>query len=87
MKNSKEQKILRVTIVNKLTFKSHIKNLCKKASQKIGALSTLSNHLNDSQKRLVLNFIVKSQFSYCSLVWMSCSRTSNNMINKVQERH
>ena len=38
IKNSKEQKILRVTIDNKLTFKSHIKNLCKKASQRIGAL-------------------------------------------------
>ena len=30
--------------------------------------------------------MVKSQFSYCSLVWMFCSRTSNNMINKVHER-
>ena len=29
---------------------------------------------------------MKSQFSYCSLVWMFCSRTSNNMINKVYER-
>ena len=86
MKNSKEQKILEVTIDNKLTFESHIKNLCKKASQKTGALSRLSNHLNDSQKRLILNSIVKSQFSYCPLVWMFCSRTSNNMINKVHER-
>ena len=81
-----EQKILGVTIDNKLTFKSHIKNLYKKASQKIGVLSRLSNHLNDSQKRLILNSIVKSQFSYCPLVWMFCSRTSNNMINKVYER-
>ena len=30
MKSSKGQKILGVTIDNKLTFKSHIKNLCKK---------------------------------------------------------
>ena len=30
MKNSKEQKILEVTKDNKLIFKSHIKNLCKK---------------------------------------------------------
>ena len=84
-KNSKEQNILGVTIDNKLTFKSHIKNLGKKASQKIGALSRLSNHLNHSQKGLVLNFIVKSQFSYCSLVWMLCSRTFSYMINKVHE--
>ena len=34
MKNTKEQKIFGVTINNKLTFKSHTKNLCKKASQK-----------------------------------------------------
>ena len=60
MKKSKEQKILEVTIDNKLTFKSHIKNLCKKASQKICALSRPSSHINGSQKRLVLNFIVKS---------------------------
>ena len=65
MKNRKEQTITGVTIDNKLTFKSYIKNLCKKASQKISALSRLSNHLNDSQKRLVRNSIVKSQFSYC----------------------
>ena len=87
MKNNKEQKILGVTIYNRLTFKSHIKDLCKKASQKIVALSRLSNHLNDSQKRLILNSIVKSQFSYCPLVWMFCSRTSNNMINKVHGGH
>ena len=55
MKNDKDQKILGVTLDNKLNFKNHIKNLCKKASEKIGALSRLSNHLNDSQKRLVLN--------------------------------
>ena len=31
MKNSSEEKILRITIDNKLKFKSHVKNLCKKA--------------------------------------------------------
>ena len=30
--------------------------------------------------------IIKSQFNYCSLVWMFCSRKSYNLINKVQER-
>ena len=35
MKNGKEQKILEVTIDNKLNCQSHINKLCKKASQKI----------------------------------------------------
>ena len=37
--NNNEQKIHGVTIDNKLIFKSHVKILCRKASQKIGALS------------------------------------------------
>ena len=68
IKSSKQQKILGVTIDYKLTFKSHIKSLCEKSAQKIGTLSRLSNHLNDSQKRLVLNSIGKFEFSYCPLV-------------------
>ena len=32
MKNNKEQKILRITIDNKLNCKSHIKEICEKAS-------------------------------------------------------
>ena len=29
--------------------------------------------------------MVKSQFSYCPLVWLFCSRNSNNLINKIKE--
>ena len=85
MKNSKEEKILGVIIDNKLRFKSHVKNLCKKASQKIWALSRLINYLNDSKKKMIFNALIKSQFSYCPLVWMFCSRQTNN-INKIHER-
>ena len=85
MNNSKEEKILGVIIDNRLTFSSHIRELCKKASQKISALSRISNQLNDSEKNL-FNAAVKSQLNYCPLVWMFCSRTSNNMINRVHQR-
>ena len=50
IENSKEQKILGVIIDNKLDFKSHISELCKKASQKVAALSTLSSYLHNSEK-------------------------------------
>ena len=73
MKNSKEEKILGVIIDNKLRFKSHVKNLCKKASQKIWTLSRLINYLNDSNKNIIFNALIESQFSYCPLVWMLCS--------------
>ena len=86
LENSKEQKILGVIIDNKLNFKSHRSEFCKKAYQKIAALSRLSSYLRNSEKKLIFNSIIKSQFSYCPLVWMFGSRTSNNMINKIHER-
>ena len=59
MNNSKEEKILSVTADIRLTFSSHIRELCKKASQKISALSRISNQLNDSEKNL-FDAVVKS---------------------------
>ena len=44
MKNSSEEKILGITIDSKRKFKCHVTNLCKKASQKIWALSRLTNY-------------------------------------------
>ena len=84
--NSNEEKILGITIDNKLTFKGHIKILCRKAAQKMGALSRLLNHLSDSQKRSIFNSLIKSQFNYCPLIWMFCSRTSNNIITIIHEQ-
>ena len=68
MENSKEQKIIGVIIDNKLNFKSHISELCKKASQKIAALSRLSSCLPNSEKKLIFNSVIASQFSYCPLL-------------------
>ena len=47
--NSNEEVILDITIDNKLTFDSHIKNICKKAGQKLYALS---NYLKTNHKDL-----------------------------------
>ena len=30
--------------------------------------------------------MIKSQVTYCPLIWIFCSRTSNNVINKIHER-
>ena len=58
--NSNEVKILGIIIDNKLTFKSHIKILCRKATQKIGRKyfsiylnSILTHSLNASYTDIV----------------------------------
>ena len=81
MKNSKEEKILGVIIDNKLRFKSYAKY-----GQKVWALSHLINYLNDPEKKMIFNALIKSQFSHCPLEWVFCSRQTKNMINKIHKR-
>ena len=83
---SEIETVLGIQIDNKLNFENHIKSLCSKASQKLGALQRFSNLLDAQKKNLLFNSIVKSQFSYCPLVWMFCSRRSNSLVNNVPER-
>ena len=60
-----------------------LKNLCKKASQKIWAVSRWTNYLNDSeQKKLLFNVIIKYQFSCFPLVWLYCSRETLRIVLK-----
>ena len=76
--NSNNQNLLGITLDSNLTFESHINQLCKKAGQKLSALSRLSPYMSFPQKRLLMNALFKSQFSYCPLVWMCHSRGINN---------
>ena len=42
--------------------------------------------MNFSKRCILMNAFFKSQFSYCSLVWMGYSRANNNKINRLHER-
>ena len=67
LENSKEV-VLGFTTDNKLTFDSQIKNIDRKAGQKLYELLATTNYLNSSQKKLLFRGIIKSQFSYCPLI-------------------
>ena len=84
--SKKEESILGLTIVQKLSFDSHISNICKKSAQKLGALNRISPYIGSQQKSLIFNAVIKAQFNYCPLTWMFCSRKSNNLINKIHKR-
>ena len=67
----------------------HIKETCKKLSQKISAVSRVSSHFDSSrEKGLIFKSIIKSQFSYnlVTFILMFHSRTPNSMINKIPQR-
>ena len=86
LKNCKEVEILGITIDRNLNFKGHIKIISRKAGQKLSALLRISSPINTGKKALLCKSVIKSQFAYCSLVWMFFFRRSNNLIKKVHDR-
>ena len=68
-----------------LNFDSNVRNMCKNSGQKLNAISRISTFLNKDQKRIGFNAMMKSQSSYCPLIWMFYSQQSNNLISKVHE--
>ena len=86
IKNTKKEKLLGVMIDKKLTFETHINKLCKKAGNKLFALSRMSPYMNSNKLRILMRAFAMSQFQYCQLAWMFHSRHLNNKINKIHER-
>ena len=84
--NSTCEKLLGIHIDNKLTFESHVRSLCKKASQKLNAFARIACSLKFDQRKLLLNVFITSQFSYASVVWMFHNQKFNNHINRIHER-
>ena len=73
-------------LIRYVTFEEHINTLCRKASQKLHALSRISQYLSEHKKRILFKTFIMSQFNYCSLVWMCHSRGLNIKIKNIDKR-
>ena len=82
---SKNEKLLGLTIDRNLNFDDYVITLCKKAGRKLSALSRISNYMSFEKKIILLKAFVESQFGYCPLTWMFHSRKANAKINHIHE--
>ena len=83
---SNTEKLLGITIDKNLNFNAHLSNICKKANCKVTALARAARILPFHKRRLMLKTFIESQFSYCPLVWMFCSKKMNRKINFIHGR-
>ena len=86
VKESTEENLLGITSDQSLSFKQHVKTLCKKAGQKLHALARISRYMDTELLEQLMRAFVLSHFSYCPLVWMFYDRTLDHKINRVHER-
>ena len=78
--------LLGIIIDRDLKFDDHVNNLCKKACQKLNALSRLAPFMNLDKRIIIMKAFIESQFGYSPLVWMFHSQSLNNKINRIHER-
>ena len=71
----KSAKLLGLTIDNILNFGIHTNNIC----------NVVSSRLNVSHAKIFYNSFISSQFNYCCLVWMFCSKTLQSKTNQIQK--
>ena len=76
--------LLRVEIDNELNFYNHISNICKKAGNKINAISRIQSFLGQKEKKALVNTFLYSNFNYCSLVWHFSTKKSTNKVEKIK---
>ena len=79
-------KLLGIYIDNRLNFDYHISQLCKKAEKKLHALTRGLKNMNISQRKLIANAFIMSQFSYFPLIWMFHNRAMEHRINRIHQR-
>ena len=79
--NSNEEKLLGIKIDTKLSFENHVSSLCKKASQKLHALTRIANYVDLRKRKCLMKALITSQFNYYPLILMLHSRELNNSLS------
>jgi len=79
-------KVLRIEIDENINFNHHIMNLSKKANSKLYALRRIRNYITEENSKVIMNSFILSQFRYCSLIWMFCSKKAYTKIKNIHFR-
>ena len=85
LENTFVNEVLGVIIDREVKFDKHVKHICKRAGNMLNALTRVANILNPFQKNTLAKPFIKVQLNYCPPLWMFCSPSSNNVINKIHE--
>ena len=67
-----------------MNFKERINKIVKKAYYKLYALRRLRKFLTLEKAKIFVVSTIGSQFTYWSLIWMLCSKTDMQRVEKVQ---
>ena len=86
LKNTKQEKVFGVTLENQLNLAIHLLNITKNGNKKFNALTRVQKCMTTDQKKLLFSSFIKSQLTYCPLIWMFCTKCSLRRLSNKHER-
>ena len=84
IEKSQEVVLLGITIDDKLSYKTHIENICRKAKYKLHALQRIRKYSNAGKAKRHYNAFISTQFYYASLIWLFAGKL---LISSAQKTH
>ena len=85
IKSSDTVELLGITLDKNINFKRHMQTICQKANSKTKTLLHRKS-LNLEQAQVLAEAYISSNFRYYPLLWMFCSKMSDNLIRKTHYR-
>ncbi|CAJ1050811.1 hypothetical protein Bbelb_118400 [Xyrichtys novacula] len=83
---SEQMEVLGLSIDSKLTWTSHLSNICRRAGQRHGALRKLANKLDAKGRANIYKTQVRSIMEYSCLAWMNASPTTLRQLDLIQKK-
>ena len=81
-----ENRLLGISIDNKLRWDSHINNVCKTVSRRVFLLSKLRYIVDIDTRKLFFSAHIKPHVDYASVVWDGCSDVLKKRFNSLHRR-
>ena len=78
--------VLGMEIASDLSWKSHILNVAKSASKKIGFLTRAKKYFTPSQRLTIYKSQIRPTLEYCSHIWGGEYKTTLNILNRIQSK-
>ena len=85
--SSDTAELLGITLYKNINFERYIQNICHKVNNKTKALFRIRKFLNLEKAQVLAEAFISSNFRYCPLIWMFCSKMSDNLIGKSITEH
>ncbi len=86
IKRESRCKLLGIILDDGLRFAKHVDSICVKASRQLNAVIRIKKNRNRTEKLLLFQSFIVSNFNYCPLVWHCVSLKSMRKMERIQER-